>query len=269
MRVHVLSDLHLEFGPFDLSGVDADLVVLAGDIHTKLNGIRWIRETLPDTTAIYLAGNHEYYGEKLPRLLEKIRDEAQGTRIHLLENNSVEFGGYRFFGASLWTDFDLFGDHHVGMHEALRMNDYKRIRKSPSYRKLLPSDTRMLHHMTVRELSRFLDREDNSRSIVITHHAPSRLSLPASRKNDPLSCAYASNLDDLIGRHRPLLWIHGHIHESRDYRIGPTRILCNPRAYVDEPNPSFDPRLVIDLEQQQRDYLETINQDQAGLEPQH
>ncbi len=44
------------------------------------------------------------------------------------------------------------------------------------------------------------------------------------------------------------MWVHGHIHHSQDYRIGSTRILSNPRAYIDDPNPSFDPRLVIDLE---------------------
>lgn len=44
MRIHVLSDLHLEFGPIHLTKVETDLVILAGDIHTKLNGIRWIRK---------------------------------------------------------------------------------------------------------------------------------------------------------------------------------------------------------------------------------
>jgi hypothetical protein len=45
MKIHVLSDLHLEFGPITLPRVDAGLVVLAGDVHTKRNGIPWIRQT--------------------------------------------------------------------------------------------------------------------------------------------------------------------------------------------------------------------------------
>jgi predicted phosphodiesterase len=38
MRIHILSDLHLEFAPFQLVQLDADVIVLAGDIHTGANG---------------------------------------------------------------------------------------------------------------------------------------------------------------------------------------------------------------------------------------
>jgi predicted phosphohydrolase len=252
MRIHVLSDLHLEFGPIQLPAVDADLVILAGDVHIKLNGIRWIRENIPDTPVIYLVGNHEYYGEKLPRLLDKIREEAAGTNIHLLENESIEFGEFRFFGATLWTDMELHGDHHVGCLEAMQMNDYKLIRRSPDFRKLRPIDTRALHHASVRHIEAFLKSGDPRRLVVITHHAPTILSLPEHRRTEIISCAYASRLDSLIEVHEPLLWIHGHIHHSQDYRLARTRILSNPRAYIDDPNLSFNPSLIVDLEDEYR-----------------
>ena len=247
MRIQILSDLHLEFGPFDFPKVDADLVILAGDIHTKLNGVRWIKDTIKDTPVLYLCGNHEYYGEKHPRLLEKIREEAAGTNIHLLENESYEFQGFRFFGATLWTDLALHGDHLSGGTEALRMNDYKRIRKNPSYRKLRPVDSRAMHHQSVGEIERFLRGGDTEKSIVITHHAPSARSLSAERRSELLSCAYASHLDSLILEHKPLMWIHGHIHHSQDYMIGSTRIISNPRGYVDEPNEDFEPIKVLSI----------------------
>jgi Icc-related predicted phosphoesterase len=252
MRIRVLSDLHLEFGPIVLPKVEADLVVLAGDIHVKLNGIRWIRDNFPETPVIYLAGNHEYYGEKLPRLLDKIREEAAGSNIHLLENETIEVGGFRFFGATLWTDMELFGDSQAGSLEALQMNDYKKIRKTPSYRKLRPVDTRALHHESVRHIERFLATGDPRRSVVITHHAPSIRSLPERRRKEAISCAYASHLDQFIEAHSPLLWIHGHIHHSQDYQIGRTRVLSNPRAYIDDPNLGFDPALVVDLVREQQ-----------------
>jgi Icc-related predicted phosphoesterase len=44
--------------------------------------------------------------------------------------------------------------------------------------------------------------------------------------------AFASNLEDLILRHQPELWVHGHIHHVRDYPIGDTRVVCNPRGYL-------------------------------------
>ena len=265
MRIHVLSDLHLEFGPIELPKVDADLIILAGDVHTKLNGIRWIRDNIPETPVIYLAGNHEYYGEKLPRLLDKIREEATGTNIHLLENESFEFGGFRFFGATLWTDMELHGDHHVGCLEAqLKMNDYKRIRRFPDYRKLRPVDTRAMHHASVRHIETFLNSGDSRRSVVVTHHAPTILSLPEHRRTEIISCAYASRLESFIEDHEPLLWIHGHIHHSQDYRLARTRILSNPRAYIDDPNPNFNPSLIVDLEDEHRKDTEQAGSSNAG-----
>jgi predicted phosphohydrolase len=252
MRVHILSDLHLEFGPFGFPQVGAELVILAGDIHTKLNGLKWVRETIPQTPVLYLMGNHEYYGSELPRLTEKLKEQVAGTNVHILENDSFELGGFRFFGATLWTDLQLHGDAMRGGLEALVMNDYRRIRVTPRYRRLRPSDTRALHQSTLKALSQFVASGDSNRSVVITHHAPSIRSLPDLRRAQPVSCAYASHLDSRIEELRPLLWIHGHVHHSHDYLIGSTRVIANPRGYFDEPNPDFKPAFVVDLEAEYR-----------------
>jgi hypothetical protein len=45
-----------------------------------------------------------------------------------------------------------------------------------------------------------------------------------SIKNDPVTSAYASNLEDLIQEYQPLYWIHGHIHTPSDYEIGLQRL---------------------------------------------
>ena len=101
MRIHILSDLHLEFAPFQPSEVDADVIVLAGDIHTGKNGIKWILKTIPDRPVIYSLGNHEFYGQKIPKLIDEIKEVAQGTNVHVLENESVEIGNVVFLGATL------------------------------------------------------------------------------------------------------------------------------------------------------------------------
>lgn len=189
-------------------------------------------------------------------LLEKIRQEAEGTNIQLLENESVEFGGFRFFGTTLWTDMALHGDPYVGSLEAMQMNDYKRIRKTPSYRKLRPVDARAMHHEALMAMRQFLCAGDPLRSVVITHHAPSMRSLPKPRRCEPISCAYSSHLDAFIEEYEPLLWVHGHIHHSQDYVIGKTRVLSNPRAYVDEPNALFESQLMVDLDAEVQRYGE-------------
>lgn len=55
---------------------------------------------------------------------------------------------------------------------------------------------------------------------------------------------YASDLRDLIHAHWPDLWVHGHIHHAADYRVGRTRIVCNPRDHVDEAS-GFEPCMIV------------------------
>ena len=44
------------------------------------------------------------------------------------------------------------------------------------------------------------------------------------------------------------LWIHGHMHNSSDYVERGTRVICNPRGYLPfEPNPEFDPSLIVEV----------------------
>ncbi len=72
--------------------------------------------------------------------------------------------------------------------------------------------------------------------------------MPDRFKNDLISAAYASHLDALVEQSGAALWIHGHTHDSFDYFIGGTRVICNPRGYFGyELNPDFNPGLVIDV----------------------
>ncbi len=249
MRLHILSDLHQEFGELDIPSVECDCVILAGDVSTKHNGLRWIQKRFRNVPVIYLCGNHEFYGDKLPKLTDRLREETRGSNIHFLENDSVTIGGFYFFGCTLWTDMALMGDWKVGVEEArLTMNDYKRVRNSAqNYKRLSPRDTRSLHLNSLEAMRQFFATHDAKNSVIVTHHAPSILSLPEKRRTELISCAYASHLDDFILEHQPRLWVHGHIHHSNDYHIGKTRVLANPRAYPDNPNPDFKSDLLIEV----------------------
>lgn len=249
MRIHVISDLHQEFGEIDVPTVDCDCVVVAGDVSTKRAGLQWLRSRFRDVPVIYVCGNHEYYGEKLPRLTEKLREEAEGTNIHFLENDSVTIGGMHVFGCTLWTDMALHGPWLDGATEAnARMNDYKRVRNSARhYRKLSAGDTRLTHLASLEAMREFFVSHDPMSSMVVTHHAPSMRSLPEHRHAELISCAYASHLDKFVLTHQPRLWIHGHIHHNNDYVIGKTRVIANPRAYPDQPNTGFIPDLTVSV----------------------
>ena len=249
MRVRILSDLHLEFGPFLPPQVDCDVVILAGDTQPKLAGVRWAMETFPDVPVLYLAGNHEFYRERYPRLLEKMRALAAGSSVQIMENDSLEIRGWRFFGATLWSNFQLYGDAGRAFAAAMEMNDFKLIRLSPSSKPFRPHNAQMLFVESKGRLVQFLQSGPPDRSVVITHHAPSIRSVPDEFRLDHLSAAFASDLEPLILAHQPALWIHGHIHQHQDHYIGKTRILANPRGYLghDEGTAGFVPDLVVDL----------------------
>lgn len=249
MRIQILSDLHREFGPTEIPRLDAGLIILAGDIATKQNALPWIRDFSGDTPTAYVCGNHEFYGDKLPRVTERLVEMTAGTNIHILEDSFFTFGNWNVYGCTLWTDMALIDDWQTGAAWASgAMNDYKRVRNSArGYKRLSPRDTRQIHLLSIQRMQEFFESHDPSRTIVVTHHAPSILSLPLRRREEPISCAYATQLDEFILRYQPPLWIHGHIHHSNDYCIGTTRVIANPQAYPDDPNPTFNPRLIVEL----------------------
>jgi Icc-related predicted phosphoesterase len=248
MRIHILRDLHLEFGPLLLPKVQADLVVLAGDVHVGTRGLEWCREQFPATSVIYVLGNHEYYGFAIPKLTEKLRQEAAGSQVFILNDEAKEISGVTFLGTTLWTDFRLLGDPVLSSREADQvMNDYRRIRVSPPYRRLRPADTLARHQRSRRWLMLQLAERAPGPVVVVTHHVPSARSLGNHKPLDLVSAAFASRLDDLVAQSKATLWVHGHIHQAADYVLGNTRVMCNPRGYPDEPVPEFDPSLVVEI----------------------
>jgi len=249
MKLLIYSDLHIEFYPFEPPKLDVDVVILAGDIHVKKNGLQWAKEHFESTPVLYVLGNHEYYGEALPKHLLKLKELADGTNIHVLENEAITIGDVTFLCCTLWTDFNLFGDPRIAGFEATQtMSDYQKIRVSPTFRKLRSVDTAGIHHKSINWLQQEVEKYPDQKLVIVTHHAPSMLSVPEYYKEDILSAAYASHLDKFVANSAAKLWVHGHTHTQFDYKIGHTRVLCNPRGYYPfEPNQAFVQDLVVEV----------------------
>lgn len=231
MKIQVISDLHREFGFMDISFDNADVVVLAGDINLRTKGIEWIKSTIKNIPVIYVLGNHEYYKGYYPKTLKSIQELAAGTNVHVLENKSVVIDDVTFHGATLWTDFALLGDSRInGSICQGKMNDYKMIRRDPSYSKLRSIDTYVIHQASLKWLQASLESSTTKKNVVVTHHAPSIKSIPDKLKDNVVSSAYAPNLEPVILKYRPQHWIHGHIHVPVKYEVGSTTVLCNPHG---------------------------------------
>ena len=263
MKLYVLSDLHNEFDRFVPPEVNADVVVLAGDIDMHTKGVEWAIETWKNSkvTILYVIGNHEFYHAELHEIRQQIKESAEVARAHgaaiwVLDDESVELNDpatgkpVRFLGATLWTDYKLFGDDAMlfCMKSAeTGLNDHRIIRCSPEERFPVVEAAR-LNRESVSWLAAELAKPYAGKSVVITHHLPSGLSVAPRFKAEPLSAAFASHFDPLV--EKADMWIHGHTHSNFDYQLGMCRVVCNPRGYISRrgiENPSFIPDLVVEI----------------------
>ena len=105
---------------------------------------------------------------------------------------------------------------------------------------------RPLHRASRTWLTGVLETPFDGPTVVVTHHAPAWASVAERYRTDRVTAAYASDLSALILATQPALWVHGHIHTPSDYRMGATRVICNPHGYGRE-NPDFDPALVVEV----------------------
>lgn len=271
MRILILSDLHRElwYRPqkpsqgvvdpcpqIDLAMSRPDVVILAGDIDTGARAVKWAEHAFKGLPVLYVHGNHEGYGGNLDETQQAIAAACGATNhVHYLDRREKVIGNVRFLGATLWTDFKLYGKalypaavHDAGQH----MNDYRRIRLAKKgYRKLRPSDTEGWHFEHRRWLAERLAEPFGGKTVVVTHMAPSGRSVAVEFKGDSLSPSFASNLEMLV--EQADLWVHGHMHNSSDYSIGRCRVVCNPMGYpgsyqrMRPENPDFDPNFIVEI----------------------
>jgi 3',5'-cyclic AMP phosphodiesterase CpdA len=250
VRLHVLSDLHLERAPFVAPEAEADIVVLAGDIAPGTAGVDWARRWLGERRALYVAGNHEFYGESFAELTDELRARADGSGVEVMENDVSVVEGVRFLGCSLWSDFEFAGperrDYSMAICERM-VNDYRHIRGSSSGAPLRAKDTLTRHLGSRAWLAERLREPHDGPTVVITHHAPIVRAQPDNSLLAAIGGAFASDLSGLMGADAVGLWIFGHIHRTVDVEVNGTRVISNQRGYPEEPVSGFDPGLVIEL----------------------
>jgi Icc-related predicted phosphoesterase len=253
MRIALLSDLHLSMHPLERPPTDADVVVLAGDLGRPKAAIEWASRYEQPT--LFVAGNHEYYGSDLVTAAAELRRFAAATPVRVLERGEWVHDGVRFLGCTLWSDHALEtteeGREAARQQAVELVRDFSRIRVAPGFADVFtPALARLLFQQSVDWLDERFAAPHDGPTIVVTHFAPSRRSIHPRFEGSLLNACFVSDLEDRIARWQPALWLHGHVHDSFDYRIGNTRVVANPRGYAPGgvvENARFDPSLVIEL----------------------
>ena len=158
MRILVLSDLHLEWGPFEVPAPDLyDAVVLAGDICKGPQAVEWGQKSFAGTPVVLVPGNHEFHRLERDQALETMRERSRGSNVHVLDRDEIVLRGpggdaIRFLGTTLWTDFESAPDVPRAMDVARRgMKDFAGLiqqRFERGQRRFQPEDSVFEHGLS-------------------------------------------------------------------------------------------------------------------------
>ena len=261
MKIAVCSDIHLEFGPIELNNTNnANVLILSGDIcvakdlshsDSKKGDIsrKFFRMcALRFPHVLYVMGNHEHYHGDFATSGKIIKEElAQYANVHLLDHETKMIDDITFIGGTLWTDMNK-EDGITLYHMKDMMNDFRCVTNSAResyYRdadgnshvrtaRFTPDDAVEDHKKMLEYIKIMVEGKPDQKIVVVGHHAPSKLSThPRYAKEEIMNGGYSSDLSEFILDHPQIkLWTHGHTHENFDYLIGSTRIVCNPRGYI-------------------------------------
>ena len=251
MKIRLLSDLHMEGFHYKYEWKGEDVLVLAGDIHSRCMHYQLI-STIPDSVKIVIvAGNHEYYDNDFEHVNQKLFElQCDYPNVYWLDNKSVEIDGIPFYGGTMFTDFDLYGpserwfsEHRARTGIADFMYIYKT--KHGERKSWTVEDHKQQHELFKDGLKMFLKHTEGKKRVVVSHFVPSERCIHDRFKGSILNPYFTVNMEQYMGWDG--LWLFGHTHDSYDLMIDSTRLVCNPRGYGDENSRGFNNDLIIEI----------------------
>ncbi len=244
-KARILSDLHMEGYKFNYEYLGEDMVILAGDIHTQ-NRHGELLDKIPDYVQILMVpGNHSYYRGEFHSTNNELSElETKFANFKFLNNSTFVYNDIYFYGGTMFTDFLLYGlteQFACEINASCSINDFNIIKyENDLWTTKNHTDQ---HNIFVEGLNNFLATAGQKR-VVISHFCPSEKSVHPRYGKSLLNGYFTANMEkymDTIG-----YWFFGHTHDSFDYKLGETRVICNPKGYGSE-NKDFNPNLIIPL----------------------
>lgn len=239
MRIQYVSDVHTEWHRdkgrqfcAELPEI-GDVLVIAGDfgVYNTLK-IRLMELLKRGFEIVYVTGNHEYYASnrgQINRIMFTLMHKF--PKFHWLNNSMVEINGQRFLGGTMWWEDSVYA--------SVQQRDWGDMRSIPTLKKWRQS--------TNHAFIRFIDENLKPGDVVVTHHAPSYMSVSPQYVGDSLNCFYVCSMEKYIIQREPAVWIHGHMHSPVNYELGGTRIVSNPHGYPNDFEARYVPGKHIEL----------------------
>ena len=251
MKVRVISDLHLEYGEleFPYKNYGENVLVLAGDIHTRGKHSNFIKQVPKNVEILMVAGNHEYYRGSFDKVNSELKAlEGVYPNFHFLLDQEFSYKGVDFFGGTMYTDLKLYGDNPLVEWDVRRgINDFEWITKNDrgTYRRWSIEDHKSYHEKFCFELGGWLKRTEGKKRFVISHFVPTELAIAPQYRGSTLNPYFASDMERFMGWEG--YWVFGHTHSSYVGNVGDTKLICNPKGYDRCENPSFDEGLTVEV----------------------
>lgn len=216
-KLMIVSDLHLEFEYKDLDTLDADILVIAGDLCL------WTMDHVLDRffsnikiPVVYVPGNHEYYNGS-------INDKYGHSNVFIINNTFVELDGIKFAGSTYWSN----------------PSEY-------SFRQINDKFIRGLNIWDQHETDMQFMNSGFNADVIVTHFSPSKRSVSSQYITSLLNDYFINESEDMVGKHGEQLWIHGHCHNNSEFRVNGVDIIANPKGYYNE-NERYSPGLIVEV----------------------
>lgn len=226
MRIQIISDLHLDFSGVDIPTTDADCVVIAGDTASRSMHTLDFLERF-DKPVVLIAGNHEFdfvtIDEFNDYITHEIAEHPSLSHVHYLHNSSVTLGDVHFHGCPLWTNFmgcpQLFPSQHDNIINSSMIFQGTGV---------TPVDAIGEFNKSISFLEKAII--PGEKNVVVTHFLPHIESVHPRFIKHPCTPYFMTGPHTIFDL-EPNLWIHGHTHDTMDYTVDKTQVVCNPRGY--------------------------------------
>jgi hypothetical protein len=275
MKINLASDIHLEFGPIEFKNTEgADALILSGDICVAVDllhkdDFNYKSRRIHDffemcckeyDNVIYVVGNHEHYNGDFQRTVHHLKEFLYYLdNLHILDKQVATINDVTFIGGTLWTDMNKEDPSTLYSIQNM-MNDFIKVangeidNRGKPYKvinKLKPDDVVIDHKAMLEYIRTIVDGKHDQKFVVVGHHAPSKLSTKPRYKDDYImNGAYSSDLSEFILDYPQIkMWTHGHMHDTFDYLVGSTRVVCNPRGYIKYEHQAdiFNPNIIYEI----------------------
>ena len=253
MKIQLASDLHLEmyrdhYPPIQdfCSVADRDVLVLAGDIGTHTNALRFVQDEARVSPVILVPGNHEYYSRHTRQETDCAWREIAATtpNLHYLIAESVMIDGVRFWGAPWYSDLRGRVDFaHLRLIQD-SLNDFGfRFNDGGAW----TAQEHVREHARQTELLR---AQAGLVDVVITHWPPTRHATAPRFRDDALNGYFVNDQEALVEEIGAQVWVSGHVHDPYRAVVGETLVIGNPAGYPHElpETPGFFPDRTVEVE---------------------